>query len=91
MAILYDKERRLFHLQSKNTSYAFQILKQGYPAHIYWGRKVKACGLTVFFRSKKEHRLARTLIKVSWICRWMHCRRSSLLTEAQISARRLTK
>ncbi|SFD98953.1 alpha-galactosidase [Paenibacillus catalpae] len=45
MAIFYDQELRLFHLQSKNTSYAFQILKQGYPAHIYWGKKVRGLQL----------------------------------------------
>lgn len=45
MAILYDQELRLFHLQSKNTSYAFQILKQGYPAHLYWGKKVRGLQL----------------------------------------------
>ncbi|MCM3630643.1 alpha-galactosidase [Paenibacillus glycanilyticus] len=54
MAILYDKELRLFHLQSKNTSYAFQILKQGYPAHIYWGKKVRGLQLDRLLQIKER-------------------------------------
>lgn len=54
MAIIYDQESRVFHLQSKNTSYAFQILKQGYPAHIYWGKKVRGLQLNRLLQIKER-------------------------------------
>ncbi|ACT04064.1 alpha-galactosidase [Paenibacillus sp. JDR-2] len=54
MAIIFDQESRVFHLQSKNTSYAFQILKQGYPAHIYWGKKVRGLQLNRLLQIKER-------------------------------------
>ncbi|WP_127836589.1 alpha-galactosidase [Clostridium prolinivorans] len=41
MSILYDEENKIFHLQAGNTSYAMQIYKDGYLAHLYWGKRVK--------------------------------------------------
>ncbi len=41
MTIHYDQERRVFHLQSANSSYVMQIVGDGYLAHLYWGRKIK--------------------------------------------------
>ncbi|MBB5325724.1 alpha-galactosidase [Anoxybacillus tepidamans] len=40
MPIYYEKDFNLFHLQSKDTSYIFQIIN-GYPAHAYWGKKLR--------------------------------------------------
>ncbi len=40
MAIYIQESSLLFHLQSKETSYIFQII-DGYPAHLYWGRKLR--------------------------------------------------
>ncbi|MTT30858.1 alpha-galactosidase [Terrilactibacillus sp. BCM23-1] len=39
--ILFDKKRCLFHLQGKGFSYVFQVIREGYLAHLYWGKKVK--------------------------------------------------
>ncbi len=41
MAIFYNEEQRLFHLQAKDTSYIMQVVKKGYLTHIYWGKKVR--------------------------------------------------
>jgi len=41
MAIHYDGEKSLFHLQSKDTSYVIHITEHGYPVHLYWGKKVR--------------------------------------------------
>ncbi|MBN2980334.1 MULTISPECIES: alpha-galactosidase [Cohnella] len=42
MPIEFEASTRTFHLQSGNISYALRIVKDGYLAHVYWGRKVKA-------------------------------------------------
>lgn len=39
MAIFYHEDSKVFHLQSKNTSYIFQI-NNGYLTHAYWGKKI---------------------------------------------------
>lgn len=39
--IHYNESNRIFHLQSKDTSYVIQIVGAGYPAHLYWGRKIR--------------------------------------------------
>lgn len=41
MGILFNEKERLFHLSSKNTSYIFQVFKNGYLAHLYWGKKLR--------------------------------------------------
>ncbi|XJZ27990.1 alpha-galactosidase [Bacillota bacterium Lsc_1132] len=41
MGITFDSSQRVFHLQGKDTSYCLQIVREGYLAHLYWGRKIK--------------------------------------------------
>lgn len=41
MSIIFNKESKTFHLTAKNTSYVMQIIKDGYLAHLYWGKKIK--------------------------------------------------
>jgi len=46
MGIQYHSNERIFHLQSKETSYVIQLLHVGIPVHVYWGRKIRSGGLT---------------------------------------------
>ncbi|SEM64791.1 alpha-galactosidase [Paenibacillus sp. OV219] len=39
MSITFNAESGMFHLQTRNMSYIFQVL-HGYPAHLYWGRQI---------------------------------------------------
>ena len=41
MAIHIDKEKLIFHLQGSNTSYVMQVIRDGYLAHLYWGKKIR--------------------------------------------------
>jgi alpha-galactosidase len=41
LGIHFDPKERIFHLKSKDTSYVMQIIKDGYLAHLYWGKKLK--------------------------------------------------
>lgn len=41
MSITYNKTTKVFHLQTQNSSYIFQVYKNGYLANLYWGRKIK--------------------------------------------------
>lgn len=45
LPIVYEASTRTFHVQSRNVSYAMRIVKDGYLAHLYWGRKIKPMGL----------------------------------------------
>ena len=38
--ILFDENKRIFHLKSKNTSYIFGFLKEKFLLHLYWGKKL---------------------------------------------------
>ena len=40
MAIHYDEQSKIFHLTTRDTSYVLQIVRDGYLAHRYWGKKV---------------------------------------------------
>jgi alpha-galactosidase len=40
IAIHFDPITRIFHLQSKDVSYAIKIMKEGYLTHLYWGKKL---------------------------------------------------
>ncbi len=39
MSIIFNEERNLFAIQTKNTEYAFQIIKGRFPVHLYYGAK----------------------------------------------------
>jgi alpha-galactosidase len=41
VSISYDSKLKLFHLQGKSISYAFQIVQGGFLAHLYFGKKVR--------------------------------------------------
>lgn len=40
MDIIYNKERKSFYLETKNTSYIFHILENGVLEHLYYGDKI---------------------------------------------------
>ncbi|MDP4171958.1 MAG: alpha-galactosidase [Bacillota bacterium] len=40
MGIHFDSKRQIFHLKAKGTSYVMQIVRDGYLAHLYWGKRV---------------------------------------------------
>lgn len=42
MPIVYDKSRKIFHLQAGDTSYIMQIVKEKYLVHLYWGRRISS-------------------------------------------------
>lgn len=46
MGIHFHSEERIFHLQSKDTSYVIQLLHTGIPVHVYWGKKIRTGGLS---------------------------------------------
>ncbi|NDL67385.1 alpha-galactosidase [Clostridiales bacterium F-3ap] len=41
-AITYEPEERIFHIAGKTFSYILQIYREGYLAHIHWGRKIRS-------------------------------------------------
>lgn len=41
MSIEIDNKTLLFHLKSENTSYVMQVVRDGYLAHLYYGKKIK--------------------------------------------------
>lgn len=41
-AITFDAETKVFHLQGEHSSYLIQIVRDGYLAHLHWGRKIRA-------------------------------------------------
>jgi alpha-galactosidase len=42
MSIQFDQATQTFHLTAKDTSYICQVVRDGYLAHLYWGKKVNA-------------------------------------------------
>ncbi len=40
MAIIFDESKRIFHLQTKKTSYIFGFLTPNTPVHLYWGKRL---------------------------------------------------
>jgi Alpha-galactosidase len=40
MSIKINEEKLLFHLQGKSTSYVMQVIRDGYLAHLYWGKRI---------------------------------------------------
>jgi alpha-galactosidase len=42
MTIQYDEFNQIFHLSTDHTSYVLQIVRDGYLAHRYWGKRINA-------------------------------------------------
>ena len=40
MPVTYDQQNRTFHLSTENTSYIIQVIRDGYLAHRYWGKRI---------------------------------------------------
>lgn len=40
MSIYYNDDRKVFHLQSENSSYIIELIDGAIPAHVYWGPKL---------------------------------------------------
>lgn len=41
MSIIYDNDKKIFHLNTEETSYVIKIINDKYLAHIYWGKRIK--------------------------------------------------
>ncbi|MBN1978128.1 MAG: alpha-galactosidase [Anaerolineae bacterium] len=41
MGITYDESQKVFHLEANNTSYCLQVVKDGYLAHLHWGKRTR--------------------------------------------------
>ena len=48
MAINFDEQKKIFKLDTLNSSYAFQIYDEGYIVHLYYGGKIPDNNLTQF-------------------------------------------
>ncbi|MGN7765042.1 alpha-galactosidase [Paenibacillus sp. 22594] len=46
MGIQFHSGERIFHIQSRATSYVLQLLPTGVPVHVYWGRAIRATALS---------------------------------------------
>lgn len=40
MSIWFDREQKIFHLQTKHTSYIMAVVRDKYLAHVYWGKRI---------------------------------------------------
>ena len=52
--IHFNKEDKVFHLQTENISYIIQILKSGHPANLYYGKKIRHQNHFENFRDEKK-------------------------------------
>lgn len=41
MSIFVNDMEKIFHLQTKKTSYIIKVIKDKYPAHVYWGERLE--------------------------------------------------
>ncbi|SHJ84728.1 alpha-galactosidase [Geosporobacter subterraneus DSM 17957] len=46
MGIKYHQQNRTFHLQAGDSSYIFQVYREGYLAHLYWGKRIRSNDLS---------------------------------------------
>ncbi|MBR5152318.1 MAG: alpha-galactosidase [Clostridia bacterium] len=56
MAISYDKEQKLFHLQTPNTSYVMGVCEDTHLLHLYYGAKIKSYSVVMENFPIREHR-----------------------------------
>ncbi|WP_373264335.1 alpha-galactosidase [Hungatella hathewayi] len=52
MAIIFDQKAKSFHLKTKHTSYMMGIYKDGYLAHLYYGRRMEVNRVELRFEER---------------------------------------
>ena len=45
MAIIYEKDTKVFHLKTKKTSYILKVLESNHLSQLYWGKKINTNNL----------------------------------------------
>ena len=50
MGIIYNESQQIFHLQSVGMSYVIQVVKGGYVAHLFWGKRIGTSDLSYLLR-----------------------------------------
>lgn len=61
MSVHVNEEHKLFHLQTVNTSYIFQILENGGAGQLYYGAKIPVKAAYPNLASREEHDCTNTL------------------------------
>lgn len=61
MSVHVNEEHKLFHLQTANTSYIFQILENGGAGQLYYGAKIPVKAAYTNLASREEHDCTNTL------------------------------
>ena len=61
MCVHVNEEHKLFHLQTANTSYIFQILENGGAGQLYYGAKIPVKAAYTNLASREEHDCTNTL------------------------------
>ena len=61
MSVHVNEEHKLFHLQTANTSYIFQILENGVAGQLYYGAKIPVKAAYTNLASREEHDCTNTL------------------------------
>lgn len=75
MSIYYDDSRKVFHLQSEQSSYVIEVVRGELPAHVYWGPKlegivqplnlVERCSFSPTY-TMEDKRISSTLFQVNF-------------------------
>ena len=68
MAITFNEQSRVFHLQTSKTSYIIHLWREKYLMHVYWGKKIKTPDIAnaVVNRVGVLHRI-QTMRIIPWI------------------------
>lgn len=54
MGIVFEKEKRIFKLDTKATSYLIGLTEEGYVGHIYYGKKLSQAGGSYLLRTSER-------------------------------------
>ncbi len=54
MGIVFDSSNNTFHLQSERMSYIIQMVKPGYVAHLYWGKRLNSSNFSALFQIRER-------------------------------------
>ena len=58
MSIHFHEDLGIFHLQSDRSSYVIELVRGVYPAHAYWGRRIRDNRVLGLLERREEHPFA---------------------------------
>lgn len=85
MAIIFQEEKKIFTLHTKQTTYQFKVDCYGFLIHLYYGKKIQGEMDYLLTFADRGFPVIPTIPDLTGLILWMRCPRSTRVWETVIT------